>query len=385
MVRLLPYNKCVQLSKKGDSSSISILLEQYLHFVPSVQRKCKTLFLKIADRALVIEAIDLRLNKAKQDQKAALLKLGFYVERSHYLLEYLNFFNSKNLKALGFYESINKVPLSEEEKKIIALFISKCENFHNPGVWELVGKENHSLIFDGLVARVEANGLNKNALYYLALDLRYIDRLQEMILESIKSNSYLNIGYVKYLNMSLEENQILIEKKYTLSKVFLEISENVYPNSQLPEESESYLIRTAALIIKKKDIPPSDFEKLKLIVEREVDSLENIDNKRSLIQLLISLTYFNYSFSESVLIELYKKTRLYSNRALKALSQIHSLYAYREMVSIMLTTENSNDRYSFAILLLKTFPERANFIFSFASELNDAGLTKRLSEIASEL
>ena len=75
-------------------------------------------------------------------------------------------------------------------------------------------------------------------------------------------------------------------------------------------------------------------------------------------------------------------SKLYSNIALMKLASIQSQYAYREMLSFMLTSEDRKERYKYAVKLMMAYPHNGSSIYSYAMELNDDRLIQTLNDVA---
>ncbi|WP_321008872.1 phospholipase D family protein [Hungatella effluvii] len=376
------YSECVELSKLSTRESLKKLFLFYIKGNKDYQKTAKQALRKTKSKKIVFELLEEYLIKTENPKDIfLLLNLGMSLFRYQYIKRYLTYFKENNieLKSIGFYKGISNNPLSDREKDEIAQYIIELEDF-DLRLFSLVGENNKEKVLDALLDSIALNGIDENTLKILESNVEYIELLQEDIYLAIKQNPYTNLSLTKYLDYSLTIHQSLLAQYQDLFLIYSILSQNIFKDKIL--YAEDFNIKISLQIIRKQQIDITDWELLQKIVLKKAGDIIDIEDSENVLNFILATVYFNKLFAENILIDLYKKTKLYSNRALIELSNIKSQYAYREMLSFMLTSEDRKERYKYAVKLMMSYPENSATIYAYATDLNDEKLLQTLDDIA---
>lgn len=310
-----------------------------------------------------------------------LLSLGMTMSRYRYLGRYLAYLKQNNidLQSIGFFKNISNNPLSDSEKDELAKYIIESHDFE-VRLFTLAGERNTEKLLDALVDYIAVNGVDEITLKILTDNEIYLELLQEDIYETLKKEPYKNMVLANYLDFSIIGHQILLEQYGDLFLIHSILLRNVFRDRVF--YADNFNIRVSLQIIRKQQIEEVDWVCLKEMVIKEIKDIGNIDEHVNILNFILALTYMDKIFVENILVEIYKMSKLYSNIALMKLASIQSQYAYREMLSFMLTSEDRKERYKYAVKLMMAYPHNGSSIYSYAMELNDERLIQTLNDVA---
>lgn len=82
------------------------------------------------------------------------------------------------------------------------------------------------------------------------------------------------------------------------------------------------------------------------------------------------------------MITIHKRTSLYSTKALDILAQLHSEYAFRELLKIVIMSEEKQDCFKTCVRLVYCYPERVSSIIEYVRILDDDKLIQVIQEKA---
>lgn len=434
------YSKCVELSIKSTYDSLNKLLDIYISSSTTTRNTAKGALKKTKNQRLLIELINKRLDNCKSSEKEfLLLKLGYSISRSVYLYRYLCYCkdNEIDLKSIGFFKNITQEPFKQDKRDALAKYIIE-NNEYSLSLFEIAG--NREKLLSAIWSYIENNGIDDSVKIILNKVVIDIDKYQDELYKCIKNNLMANISLCAYLNPKIEKNQLLIleyitkygienamlddfimyndimdllqdeiynvvvkncignykyckyldfslEKNhellesYSLITLYCMLKENIYIDEIL--YSEINKVRIVLNIIKKETLAEDEWIEIYKNVNVEIENDLEIQNKTNLIKFLEGLKELNVIYYEEVYITIYKKTRLYTDFALNKLIEIKSSYAYREMISFMLTSDDRSKRVKYAVKLTMKYPEKYQSIYSYALELNDGKMISTLEEVSS--
>ena len=376
------YDKCVELSKKNSKSSLLNLFNIYLNSQSDVQKIAKRCLKKSGKRALILEILDSLIDEATDENRIYnLLNLGFYISKTLYLKRYIKFLRDKkyNLKD-NLLVPIKSKTFFNVHKSLLADYMIENSDY-TQSLYKLLDEENASRVLDGLYNFVNVYGVSSSALTLLSNNLKYIELLQPNIREAISKNVQYDFLLFKYLDFSISENYELLRKTHiSLEQIYLILKSNCF--LERINNFKDFEINVAFHFVKKIKLSTEDWNKAKNIIINKINKIDNLLNHIDFLTFLTSTVHQERSFVEKILIDLYKKSKLYTNVALKLLKDIKSNFAYREMINFMLSTEDRKERFSYAIELMKTYPENGTSIYSYAKQIKDEKLLETLMVVA---
>lgn len=313
-----------------------------------------------------------RLLHADDSNKRQLLMLLFHIDREHNIQFCLNELLKSNipLNTVDFFVRLDANPLSNNERMEIAMHIGNYNNFDIRLLKYLQG-DSLDYALEKILHYSLRNGLTSKYLFSLSVKREYLIPLQEEIRKKIISDVHMYQSWIKYLDLSLSENQCIIHNNYTLFQVYRELRavKTEY------HESPFFSIRVVQRLLHRISLDAEDWYEIKMIILQEI-SVTNIDDNEILIDFLRDAYYVDTAFAESMLITLYKKTTLYSRTVLDILANVQSPFAYREMVNILLTTNDATERFRTVRCLVKWYPHKSTAILEYINTLGNADLLR---------
>ena len=330
---------------------------------------------KINHHNYVIRLIDKRIAESVGDTHTRLLILGYMVDRPYYFRKCLDSFaeNGISLESVDLFNRIKSKPLSPQEGQQLALHIASCQNF-DVRLLKYLPNDNLAEALEGVLVQVQQHGLNSKRLQALNYDKRYLHKVQAEIRDSIKNDPATHRKWICYLDFSDVQNQMLVHEYYDIFQIF----EQLRKNQSEYFESSILSLRVVQRIIHKLSIELEDWNEIKVLIIQEINSV-NIEKKKSIVNFLSASFYQDHAFSETMLISLYSKTTLYTRNVLDVLASHGSIFAYREMVSILLSTGDHNEKYRSARLLVKCYPGKINQIIEYVRSLDDEDLLRQVN------
>lgn len=330
---------------------------------------------KINHHNYVLRLIDKRITESVGDIHTRLLILGYMVDRPYYLRKCLDSFaeNGISLETVDLFNRIKSKPLSPQEGHQVALHIASCQNF-DVRLFKYLPDENLAEALEGVLMQIQQHGLNSKRLQALNYDKKYLQKVQAEIRDSIKNDPESHKKWICYLDFSDIQNQTLVHEFYDIFQIFEQL------RNKQSEYSESSILslRVVQRLIRKLSIELDDWNEIKILVIQEINS-DNIEKKKSIVNFLSASFYQDHAFSETMLISLYNKTTLYTRNVLDVLAFHGSIFAYREMVSILLSTSDHNEKFRSARLLVKFYPEKAKQIIEYVRSLGDEALLRQVN------
>lgn len=86
-------------------------------------------------------------------------------------------------------------------------------------------------------------------------------------------------------------------------------------------------------LCRNEELSSFDWEVIKESINEELLGVHDGSNAtKMLFDLLMILSKYDYTYSESKLIAIYNRTALYSSKALEFLGKLHSEFAYKEFL-----------------------------------------------------
>lgn len=316
------------------------------------------------------KAVKERLLIAADSDKRKLLMLLFHIDREKNLKFCLDELLQSNipLNSVDFFDRLDANRLTDNEQMEIARHIGNHADFDIRLLKYLQG-DSLDYALEKILHYSLTNGLTSEYLFALSSKREYLIPVQEMIRDRINSDVHMYQNWIKYLDLSIPENQYIIHSNYTLFQIYRELRTAKTEYS----ESDFFRVRVVQRLLHKISIDADDWYEIKMIILQEI-SVTNIDENEILIDFLRDAYYVDTTFAESMLIALYKKTTLYSRRVLDILANVQSPFAYREMVNILLTTNDTTERFRTVRCLVKWYPHKSTAILGYINTLDNADL-----------
>lgn len=359
-------------TKKHISSGFPIdrFLDNYLknpQQTPAQARKILIQRFKVSD---IYRVLDKYIQKTP-DKK--LIFLAMRLNRSKYFSLFLSYYGS-NPRIIDEFQLISILkenPLSEEEQKILVQYI--IDNWQYD--IRFLNYLNDSFLnktLDGIMMRVTVDGLKPKHLQAFSYSQTHISSIQNLINEEINADPEHKKNWIPYLDISILENQELLDKHYTMIEIHYQLRNSActYFNAQFEK------INIVLKLIHRIKLSPKESTELKLYVAEQINSFVDVDSDKSIVLFLQDIAQIDKGFSEALLIALYNKTKLYSNIVFDALLAIESEYAYREMVNRLLNAKSSRSRMRIARQVLSYYPSKYKMVLSYAHGIGDASLIK---------
>lgn len=380
------YSECVELSKKSTPDSLGELFNIYLNSNKEIQKTAKTALKKTKNKRIVFELINKKLDGGVNDkEKILLLALGYSVSRYKYLESYIVELKRQeiDLKSIGFLKGLTTNPLSISEKKKLAEYVIKYKDFDTTLFNHAICEETKDDLYNSLLDSISEDGINNKKLNLIKNNPDCLELLQKELLKEVIDDPVSKIGYASYLDFSIEENMKFLSGCADLVKIYRILKNNIFVEEIL--YSDDFYVSSVLAIIGEKRLEDNIWERIKQEIERKIDSIDNVEYNQALLQLIVGIRYQDPIYAEEKLIALYKESRLYSDVVLKYLTEIKSSYAYREMLSFMLTSEDRKERVRYAVELVRKYRENATSVYSYAKELNDENLMGTLDAVIQKL
>lgn len=379
------YSKCVELSKKSTPDSLNELIKLYLSSNKEIQKTARTALKKTRNKQIVFSLINEKLaGDIGAEDKLLLLKLGYSMSRYDYLDLYIDELKRQgtDLKIAGFFRGIRDNPLSLSEKKKLAEYIIKYKDFDAVLFGHAYSEETKDELYNALLDSITEEGITDEKLNIIKDHSDYLDLLQNELLKELLNDPEGKKNCASYLDFSIEENMNFLIELSDLVEIYGVLRKNYFIDEIL--YSENFYVSSALSIIKEEQIEDDEWIKIKQEIEKHIDSVENVEDDIELLQLIVGTKYIDSKYAEDKLISLYKQSRLYTNVVFGYLMELKSPYAYREMLSFMLTSEDRIERQKYAIQLVINYPENAASVYLYAKELNDDGLMKALDAVTTK-
>ena len=349
-------------------------INAYLHASVGKERHTAANHLRQpAYKELALQIVMEKLLIAPVSEKAPLIMLLFFIDREQNIRFCLDQLTCNNIKldSVAFYQRLDTNPLNDNEQMEVAKHIATNTRFHIRLLSYIQGESLDYALTSILHSSIN-NGLTSKRLRALSLKKEYLQPVQAAIREKINNDANTYRKWIKYLDFSSPENQATVNTNYSLFEIYRELCEAP------PEyyDSDFFKVRVIQHLLHKKSIGAEDWYEIKMIVLQEISDT-NIDDNGILIDFLRTAYYVDATFAESLLITLYKKTTLYSKTVLEILSKVQSPFAYREMVNILLTTNDPKEQFRIARYLIKCFPHKSTAIIEYVKMLDNADLLKQ--------
>lgn len=375
------YQKCLELSKLGTYESLKELMEIYLYSENKGSSKNAKSALKRSWNKKIVRLLIDEFLKSNEFDKYSLLYLGVSIFRQKYLKLFLSYTyeNSIDLISIGFYKAINLTSLSEVEQRIIISYIVEYGDFQLKLI-ELLDEQNRQkLVIEG-INLVKSGVIKKGILKFLSSDKNIVREIQFHIHGFIKSDSVEDKSLIRYVDLSDLNNQEWVFEGTDFLTTFLIVKDNLFSDDIV--EFINTNVSACYKIINSKELSENELVVTKAAVLKKIDTFEDIDKNKNFLVFLEKAYYVDKSFIEEQLISIYLKTKLYTDKALMILAQLGSQFAYRELLSLMLVSENYKNRHSYAVQLIRNFKGKASTIYNYAKETNDEKFIKFIEEIS---
>ena len=130
------------------------------------------------------------------------------------------------------------------------------------------------------------------------------------------------------------------------------------------------------------NLSSEEWSELKKRIGQDLASLEDIDSTSGsrYFMFLRAIGQIDKGYQESILIQIYDKTQIYSSRALQELVFFGSPFAYRELLNTLVTTNSSEVRIRYALKIAKNYKNNIGVLYRTAKALNDELLLEVLEQ-----
>ena len=379
--------EAIELSKNGSLSNLYTLMEYYTTTDNNDTRKfVRKALEKTRNKKGVVIVIDDQLTKVTGFTRFQVLRMAIVVRREKYLRDYLETYSQclKDDPKLKLGNALTTPPLTDNEKAIIQTYMIE-ENQYMQRLFSLCADYNTIDFLDQILDKVAEGIINENALHFMAEHREYLEVVQDEIQQVLKAYPAAINKLGVFLNPGKHENQIIFESYQSCIDIWDAIKKNVWDIESF--ENTRYPLSAVLCIVSSERLFANDQERIREDIDRKTREVADIASTEGvrLRDFLIDLSKSYYEYAETKLIELDRKSRMYSDVVLKQLATIKSKYAFREMAGAILTTEDRSKRFQYAITLLRDFPEKASFVSNLANDLDDDKLVARISELTSAI
>lgn len=350
----------------------------------------KTAFEVLTERShnkKVENELDARLTGAKKTEKFRLLKLGININRKKYLKQYIKAIQANNkidYSSAGFFEEIINKPLTHEELEIVENTLLSSKNI-SPSLIRFLDSHRILDVRNVLTQWMIENGANHSFIRsYLTNKERGLlqETIRNTIVTHIDTEPDICILLGENLDFAIEENQRLVVSLFSYSELFVMLKHNTWKYDK--QNSFVYPIELVYRIFKQKTLTEEQKNTVMSYIEQVAQGYLDVEKCDAFLDFVASLVYIDRTYVEQILKQLYKKTQLYSDKVLVTLATIHSQFAYRELLSIMLTSEDNDRRFKSTRDLIICFPEKAGLVYSYAEELDDKQLLHMIKRAVSK-
>lgn len=190
--------------------------------------------------------------------------------------------------------------------------------------------------------------------------------------------AFTNWVWLRFLVLDVAENQEFIESHCSIYDVY----KYAKPWECNDKFENSFILRVARQIKNRESLSVDDWNTLKPQLLRDAKDIEKSNDPKVLISVLEELEYHDYEFVESSFAIIYKDSAEYRKAAFKSLKKIGSLYAYREMINIIISTEDRYERFHNAVQVVFQFPAKIPYLLEYCKDLGDEKLIQRVKELA---
>ena len=370
------------MKEKSKLDRIVHQINKHIDSLLMVQRKTVTQVRKYLYRyyetADIYRALDEQLQTTPSKE---LTFLAISINRERYLSLFLKYYGSV---AVVIDESllltdVHDSPLSDTEEKILVQYI--IENWqYDIRLLSLLSPASLNSALDGITAKIDIDGLKIKHLQALNHSEAHIACIQERIRNSINEVPEWRKTWMPFLDLSIHDNQAILSKQYSI----IDIHSYLRKNSRIYVHSPFENVRIALKLIHHIELNSEESTKLKCYIIELIDSLINVDQDQSVIDLLQDAAQTDKGFAEALLITLYRKTKVYTKSVLNALLSISSEFAYKELVAQLLTAPKKK-RIPIALQLLQYYPHKADAILDYAKTCDDISLIKCIESQVSRL
>lgn len=423
--RRFTHEDAVALSKSGTHGAFLSLLTHYISGERAERDIAATAIKKAWNREGAIEALNERLQQSTGEDKYKLLKLGIRLNRAEYLADYLDSYlkyHDDSIPLSKEHLQLATPPLSDREKLFVQRHIIlrhnyhptllklcsdyKSEQFYNSVFNSLINDGPHTDVvsfiahhldsypeqkqeefFDVLLDILSTKGLRSDYVSFIAYNKEYLELLQPEIREAILSQTAPLEEYGRFLNPAIQENKDIFMHCGGCIPLYPFIANNCWGPLQ-PDEYE-YPINAAICIRNNslKDLPDQDIEALRQEIDSAIAGVTTTEtyNDTALIDFFKAIGRSDFTLAENCLIKLDKQSRVFSDLALRTLSQMRSKYAYREMTSVIIASADRSKQFRYAIALINNFPERSAALYHLVKDMDDEKLAARIADFTQGL
>lgn len=376
------YEKCSSLSKKGDSKSLRTLLQMGF----SGNKAARAALRKTKNKKLLKLLIDEYLANIPSEYNAdMILNLAVKILRKEYLYAYLMEISreKKDLKEVGFFDSVKAIPLNNQEQVELKKYIIDTKKF-DMRLISLVAVEERDEILYALLAKAMDDGLDAHTTKIFLANKDYLQLIQPELREAIKKRVDGTLIFATYLDLKERDNQDCIADFKKISLVYSAVRDNVWDYGELDFYHNSLSI--AFKLCRNEELSSFDWEVIKESINEELLGVHDGSNAtKMLFDLLMILSKYDYTYSESKLIAIYNRTALYSSKALEFLGKLHSEFAYKEFLKKIIIAKQETECFHTAVRLTGFFPEREKAIIEYIKILDDSRLIDVIHEKAQKV
>jgi HKD family nuclease len=362
-----------ELAKSGDWESIQNLIVLYANSDDREEQKqiSKSLYY-VENKKKLIAAFYSALKRITDLQRRFVtLKLALRISRPAFLFEYLScsFQLGVKPKGTGLFEKDIR-PFSDYEKSEVVHHIVTNIDFR-PRIIHLAGEENLLAIQKAALERVKAGTITNDIMRCISSNLEYAAECQAIIQQKIVSDSDAQSTFGRYLDINDPINQNLIASFSLTSAIWDASAHNIWLEDR--SRISFPIMRILMKVDKGGFLSSEEWSVLKKRIDQDLETLGDIDSSSGsrYFMFLRAIGQLDENYQESVLIQIYDKTRIYSSRALQELVFISSPFAYRELLNALVTTNSSEVRIRYALKIAKNYKDNIGTLYRTAKALND--------------
>ena len=163
-----------------------------------------------------------------------ILNLAVKILRKEYLYAYLMEISreKKDLKEVGFFDSVKAIPLNNQEQVELKKYIIDTKKF-DMRLISLVAVEERDEILYALLAKAMDDGLDAHTTKIFLANKDYLQLIQPELREAIKKRVDGTSIFATYLDLKERDNQDCIADFKKISLVYSAVRDNVWDYGEL--------------------------------------------------------------------------------------------------------------------------------------------------------
>lgn len=380
------YNHCVELSRIGDWDSLNELMAIYQSAQDSQTKKdARKALRKAKNRKAVMAIIHNAINNAaSNEERLDLLFTGLLFHRVRFLYDYLVEVHTLKgkIQKKTIEEMTDVSPFTNEEMDELVRYILEKDDY-SVIIFRKLDSEHKNTIINNIKDNISNGKVSGQMLTIISEDEKFLLDSQESIKKYLSSNPEDYYKVLPFVKLEASTDASFFEQQDDLFAIYRALAQNKWDITKLDSSNE--YVKVAKAIISGDKLSDEQWILIRTQIGKTVSSATDIDRLDvSFYLFLRGLAKIDGSYAETIYIDLYEKTGLYSNRILSEMTEMSIPYAYRILTNRLLTIENDAIRRKTIAKLLKHFNKSALDTYQHVLQLNNKGLIRFFNEKAEQ-